>query len=70
MIEAIGAAPALARAQTLEHELGDRAQRLEHAGAVQRVGRELRHAAEIERVRQLRGAVGSARAADPACCTA
>src|SRR5438067_1440563 len=40
------------RAQSLEHELGDAAKRLEDARAVQRIGAELRNAAEIQRVVQ------------------
>ena len=43
-------APALRRLSTSSEM---RAQRLEHAGPVQRVGGELGHAAEVERVRQL-----------------
>src|ERR687896_943752 len=45
---------ALRRAQLAEHELGDAPQCLEHPRPVQRVGGVLGHAAEVERVRQLR----------------
>src|SRR5688500_668105 len=45
------AAPGLGgRCQALEHELRDAAQRLEHADTVERVGGEIRHAAEVQRL--------------------
>src|SRR5207248_3497265 len=43
------------RAQSLEHELGDTAQRFEHAGPVQCVRAELGDAPEVQRVVQFRG---------------
>src|SRR5438874_1087138 len=44
-----------AGAQPAQHELGDAAQRFEHARAVQRVGGEIRHAAKVDRVGQFLG---------------
>src|SRR4051812_24739463 len=42
------------RAQALEHQLGDAAQRLEHPGTVQGVSPKFRDTAKVERVVQLR----------------
>src|SRR4051812_9388734 len=41
--------------EPLEHELRDRTQRLEHAGAVQRIAGVIGHAAEVDGVRELGG---------------
>ena len=61
-----GVPPAARRSQ---HQLGNALQRLEHAAPVQRVGAEARHAAEIQRVVQLRRVKDQLAAAGPACCT-